>query len=330
MEFQSFSAGPDDDGRRIDRILKVIFKDNPEVRYQEAMRKKLIRVNDTRVAPDYRVRAGDSISVADFLLCGKSPAASAPRQTACKGSGDGAEPLRLETRFRNKHIWLLDKPYGIPVQAANGCPLSIAGLIAAKQTGSCGRQSIAFTPAPLHRLDRYTTGLLAVSQSMEGARWFSGALQEHRIQKTYLGITQGIPAGRERWQDKLSPAAGYGAFHTVRQDSGGIPAITEAVPLAAGMWHSMPVALVQFRIETGRKHQIRAQSAAHGFPLIGDSAYGARPLPGGRAFYLHAVRMGIPSDNPLSLPESVTCPLPPEFKDFLAAALIKWEEQIIL
>ncbi|HBG66785.1 MAG TPA: hypothetical protein DDW78_09975, partial [Treponema sp.] len=221
MEFQSFSAGPDDDGRRIDRILKVIFKDNPEVRYQEAMRKKLIRVNDTRVAPDYRVRAGDSISVADFLLCGKSPAASAPRQTACKGSGDGAEPLRLETRFRNKHIWLLDKPYGIPVQAANGCPLSIAGLIAAKQTGSCGRQSIAFTPAPLHRLDRYTTGLLAVSQSMEGARWFSGALQEHRIQKTYLGITQGIPAGRERWQDKLSPAAGYGAFHTVRQDSGG-------------------------------------------------------------------------------------------------------------
>lgn len=333
MEFRSFSAGPDDDGRRIGRILKTIFKDTPGARYQEALRKKLIKVNGARVPQDYRVKAGDSISVAAFLL-DRPDASDAPGSSTPAAAGKAKTDItniQFKTIFRNEHIWLLDKPYGIPVQPSQGCATSIAGIVAQMQAAAA-RSSIAFTPAPLHRLDRYTTGLLALSQSMEGAQWFSRALQEHRIRKTYLGITQGIPARQQRWQDKLAavPGSTRGAFHTVQAAPGGAPAVTEALTLASGTWHAMPVALVQFRIETGRKHQIRAQSALHGCPLIGDSAYGACSLPGGRAFFLHAAHLAVPGENPLGLPESISAPIPAEFAHFLTSALIKWDEQIIL
>jgi 23S rRNA pseudouridine955/2504/2580 synthase len=80
------------------------------------------------------------------------------------------------------------------------------------------------------------------------------------------------------------------------------------LPLSEGAFQGKAVTLVSFAISTGRRHQIRAQCQIHGTPLLGDTAYGASQC---RApFFLHALRVTFPPDNPLSLPETVEAPLP--------------------
>ncbi|MBO4387217.1 MAG: RNA pseudouridine synthase, partial [Treponema sp.] len=106
-------------------------------------------------------------------------------------------------------------------------------------------------------------------------------------------------------------------------------AVTKAYPLEHGKWNGKDVTLTRFEIPTGRKHQIRAQSAFHGFPLLGDRAYGGTSIKG-HEFYLHAVQVEFPAENALLLPPKIHLPLPAEFLNFLNSALINWKGQLII
>ena len=97
-------------------------------------------------------------------------------------------------------------------------------------------------------------------------------------------------------------------------------AVTNAVPVQYGSYKGKPVTLVKYVIETGRTHQIRSQSALHGIPLAGDTAYGGFPLPCNQKLFLHALSLKIPADNPVGLPPEITAPVPPEFKTFLSSS----------
>ena len=110
--------------------------------------------------------------------------------------------------------------------------------------------------------------------------------------------------------------------------------MTHAFPLAHGKFGQTDVTLVKYEIETGRKHQIRAQSSFHGFPLIGDTAYGGQKIDSskyGRDFFLHAAELDFPQENELqNLPEKITCPIQDDFKYFLSFSLINenWSVKI--
>jgi 23S rRNA pseudouridine955/2504/2580 synthase len=154
-------------------------------------------------------------------------------------------------------------------------------------------------------LDRETTGVLVCSRSIEGARWFSAALQGHLIGKTYWGIADGTLDAVVRWEDALDSGGSVGVKK----------AVTLAAPLSHGAFEGKPVTLVQFIISTGRRHQIRAQSQIHGIPLLNDTAYGSRAHD---AFFLHALRITFPADNPLSIPETLEAPLPARWEKMLS------------
>jgi 23S rRNA pseudouridine955/2504/2580 synthase len=166
--------------------------------------------------------------------------------------------------------------------------------------------SLSFTPAPLHRLDKQTTGILVCSESLEGAHWFSSALLNHKIQKRYLGLAEGLLDSPEDWEDLL--------------DEDGFPAKiakTHASPLSFGSYRGKAVTLVEYEIATGRKHQIRAQSVIHGHPLLGDTKYGGARIDEGQEFYLHAWKMGFPAEKSAGLPELITAPIPAAYKKML-------------
>ena len=97
-------------------------------------------------------------------------------------------------------------------------------------------------------------------------------------------------------------------------------AVTNAFPVQYGSYKGKPVTLVKYVIETGRTHQIRSQSALHGIPLAGDTAYGGFSLPGNQQLFLHAISLSLPADNPVGLPPEITAPVPPEFKTFLSSS----------
>jgi 23S rRNA pseudouridine955/2504/2580 synthase len=323
MEFSKFEAGPGDDGRRIDRVLRHFLPDESLSSLYSAIRKGLIRINDKRIKPETHIFQGDVLSVADFLLSTKN-------SDVKKGFEENILPY--EIIFRNEHFLVINKPYDIPVQQAQSNGRSLAETVAAYyKSVSSIPESLSFTPGPLHRLDRKTTGVLFFSWSLEGARWFSRQISAHMLEKKYLALVQGNFITAEEWEDFIEKEEDSSlSFHTVRiVKASGKRAQTKAEPVASGKYCGIPVTLVKFSISTGRMHQIRAQSSFHGFPLLGDVSYGGIAVHEKQDFFLHSYEICIP-DNKLGLPQSLKAPLPAVFNSMLNKMLINWKNSIIL
>ncbi len=327
MDFKELYAGKDDDGRRLDRIVRALLPQKSTAELCMALRKGLIKLNEKKAAPAAHVVQGDKISVAAFLL---EEAASGTSPAVFQAPSNSAEGLPFDILLQTEDLLFINKPYDTTVQGAKN---SLNAVVAAWFKTSQGSDSLSFTPGPLHRLDRRTTGVLAFSLSLRGAKWFSERIQEHSIKKEYVGILQGTLTAPARWEDFLTEVETCepGAFHTVRScdAESGKRAITSVTPLAYGSWSKKPYTLARLCIETGRKHQIRAQSALHGVPLLGDTAYGGTRI-AETEYFLHAVRIRLPDSGALALPAEITAPLPEKFAHFLKSSLHDYEKCSIL
>ncbi len=335
MDFIDFTAGADDEGRRTDRIARRLLPAHSLGTIYSCFRRGLVRRNGARVRPDARVQAGDRVSVAAFLLQDAQSTGDSPGREAAPKVG---EPV-LQDLFVNPHVRIISKPYGIPVQGGGRSPISLDRLIVRdylrQQRESGAPPSLSFRPGPLHRLDRRTTGVLAFSQSLAGARWFSLALRERLVGKEYLALAEGRLERRACWTDQVHrrQRAGGGEFVRSEIKDEGKEARTAASPMAWGQVGGIPLTLLHLEISTGRTHQIRLQCAAHGLPLLGDTAYGGHVLPAKakadrprqdsclQDLFLHAWRLSVPPDNPLGLPATVEAPLPEGFRDMLETCL---------
>ncbi|MCR5724857.1 MAG: RluA family pseudouridine synthase [Treponema sp.] len=349
MDFTHVLAGKDDNDRRIDRIVRRYLNETALSSLYKSLRSGLIKLNGKKCAPGDRVCEGDDISIAAFL-CGasapKNKSPSSEQSAAAKAITNGlfqSEDSKIIPEesiiFRNEHLLILNKPYDIPVQpsAANQKALSTLiqqdyALLKKEST------SISFRPGPLHRLDRKTTGLLCASQSLQGARWFTKAMQSHTIRKQYVCLLEGRLTDRMTWTDSVkknipgrgTKEAGFATVTVGSQETGSKEALTTAIPLAYGSWHGKDVTLTQCTIQTGRTHQIRAQAAAHGHPLLGDTAYGGSRLTGcGQDFFLHAYELCFLEPS-CGVPTVVQAPIMTFFQKMLGKTLIKWDGQLIL
>lgn len=320
MDFTHVTAGQDDDGRRLDTIIRRYLPGQPLSRVYGALRKGLIAVDGRRRRQDFRVRAGSDIAIARVLL---DDAKAAPET-------NGAPLPDSLVLFRNDDLLILNKPYDIPVQKTRRDGRSLADLVqddAAFRHGN-GGSSLSFRCGPLHRLDRKTTGIVVFSQSLRGAQWFSQTLQTHAIQKNYLALVQNMLKNKQTWEDDVTEKdTSPRHFHTVSVGGIGKYAQTAVEPLAFGTYRGIPVTLVRCTIATGRKHQIRAQAAAHGFPLLGDTAYGGSRIAEAQDVFLHAHRLVI-GTNPLGVPPEIRADLPDNFAKMLRACLIKSDARL--
>ncbi|MBR4629093.1 MAG: RluA family pseudouridine synthase [Treponema sp.] len=337
MDFKHFTAGKDDDGRRLDKIIRRFLDENALSSIYKSLRKGLVKVNGKKRSAEFKVSENDDIEIAEFLIQ-KSREQNQQNQQNQKGetNPEKAKKQKLDEKivvFRNESILFLNKPYDIPVQPATNFSGKSLGELVEDDYEISGRKnaSISFRTGPLHRLDRKTTGLIAFSQSLEGARIFSRLMQVHKIKKTYLGIVDGKIEGAQTWNDKIKKDSESESrkndFHTVNvldngSDDGKI-SITTAIPLFYGKIGERNVTLVQFIIETGRTHQIRAQSKKHGHPLAGDSAYGSQKISGfGRDFFLHAFRIEFSESDKselekIALPTLIQADIDENFKKIL-------------
>ncbi len=323
MDFTHVTAGQDDDGRRLDTIIRRYLPGQPLSRVYGALRKGLVSVDGRRRRQDFRVRAGSDIAIARVLLSGEAAAAETP----------AAAPIPDDlVLFRNDDLLILNKPYDLSVQKARRDGRSLADMVQGDYAfhhgddGSCG--SLSFRCGPLHRLDRKTTGIVVFSQSLRGAQWFSQAIQTHAVQKKYLALMQNALEHKQTWEDVVAEKDTLSRrFRTVSVGDGGKHARTLAEPIASGSFRGIPVTLVQCAITTGRKHQIRAQAAAHGFPLIGDTAYGGIRIAGTQDFFLHAHRLVI-GKNPLGVPPDIRADIPDNFAKMLRDCLIKSDTRL--
>src|SRR5689334_6962205 len=157
----------------------------------------------------------------------------------------------------------------------------------------------------IHRLDREASGLLIVTLRPEANQPLQRQLETHAIVREYLAIVHGVMRADERRVDRpISPRSqGRSAL---RRKPG--PDAQAAVSHFRVVRRLADTTLVEVRLETGRKHQIRVHAAAIGHPLLGDRRYGGPPAP---RLCLHATRLRFahPDDARAITVES---PLPPE------------------
>ncbi|MGI5172089.1 RluA family pseudouridine synthase [Treponema sp. OMZ 840] len=339
MVFEYFFITDDDENRRLERIARKFLKHLPLSLIHKSIRNGCIKINGEKKDASYRVQKGDRLDIDKTLV--PLLQHGSVSDSACF-SADAPHTLFTDI-FINEHIRIVNKAYGVPVQGGNPripCADERIKKEYAENSVQNSQHSLSFVPGPLHRLDRRTTGLLVFSQSLSGARWFSKALAEHRIQKKYITVLEGRLTQNSIWEhyiEKHTAKNSRAGFNTVtvhgtkgtngdcstdmRGSMSKNRAQTEVHPLAYGMFGKKELTLVSVGIQTGKMHQIRSQAAFCGYPLLGDTAYGASffsfPDSAGQRLFLHAYTLGFEKDNPLGLPPKISAPLPPFFRQFI-------------
>ena len=254
----------------------------------------------------------DTISrpaVSDTISRPESVPAREPRQTS------GTQPPAQVALTPESILWqgngllLLNKPAGLPTHGDNSLETRVRAFLADKL-----RPSLSFKSGPLHRLDTPTSGVIVFSTSLEGARYFSALIREQRVRKRYIALLDGQIDKSARWEDALfrdRAAKKTLVVEVAGPDTKLLRARTAVYPLALNAGCS----LVIVEISTGKTHQIRAQAAFHGCPLLGDQKYGGSARAGG--LLLHAYSLEFPTPNGKAL--LIKAPLPRAFYQYIRA-----------
>ena len=210
---------------------------------------------------------------------------------------------RLEDRvlFIDGEALVLDKPAGLAVHPGPSTRESLESRLSELRFG------FARPPAPVHRLDRDTSGCLLLSRNPKAHRRLACAFDEGRAEKRYLAVLEGVPgAGEGRIELALAKTSSRAAGWRVVPDEAGKPAATRWRLIAARGGRS----LVLFEPETGRTHQVRVHAASGlGAPIAGDPVYGR----GGGPMLLHALALKVPREGKPAI--EARAPLPPAFAE---------------
>lgn len=290
--YKLFNCRTNDEGRRLDRVIKKMLPDVPAGLIYSGIRKGLIRVNGKKSKQSYRIEENDIIQVKEVINYAPKPEQSAEPDACLTKKLDRLVVLRTD------NLIFLNKPAGILTHG----PDSLAEMLGNGLSGV--EDSLSFTPAPLHRLDRNTSGLLTVSLTIKGATRFSELIRKQTIYKYYIGLCLNGPKSKTRLEDNLIRNDKKTEIN-VDSKIKGRRAVTTAEPLI----RNGRFTLCLFRIETGLTHQIRAQAAAAGFPLAGDNKYGGRTADF-RGYILHSWSMLLPAHDEICGFKSVTADLP--------------------
>lgn len=267
---------------RLDRLVRKLLPDEPLGNIHRLIRSGMVQVGKTRRENSYRVSEGEVVVLPQppKLVRPKPPPPETKEWTA-----------PAPQVIREAPGWIaLHKPGGLSVQGGTGQgPWSVVNWLKVKYPEA------EFAPAPVHRLDLDTTGLLIAARTPQAARWFQLHLSSRTMRKYYLALVESRPRFEHTMIDGPLYRATSGRIK-MSVDTRGVTALTEVWTLSRGERSSLVMAFPH----TGRTHQIRAHLAHLGHPILMDERYGSTMrLPDGlRPFeriYLHAWRLDFPA-----------------------------------
>ena len=270
----------DDDGKRADKIFRIVLGKMPLSRIYKEIRSGFLRINGRRTKEDAKVSAGDTVDVAQILM--EFVQQAEPRRP---DHSINREAFKRRIVFEDEDILVINKKKGELVHSDGSSKrfTPLDQLVREYLEGETA-DSISFSPGPLHRLDRNTSGIIAFGKSAEGAREFSNALQNRETRKCYIALLDGRLKEQEHWKDYLTRDEKTNTSHVAKNGKGDL-AITIATPFLI----SDGKTLAQVEIKTGRTHQIRCQASFHHHPLTGDAKYHGSHNEAG--YYLHSCCM---------------------------------------
>ena len=240
---------------RIDKYLNELLPDQSRSYIQKLLKDGHILVNNSIIKPNYKVKADDRIQI------------DIPEPIEANIE---AENIPLDIIYEDNDVLIVNKPKEMVVHPAPG---NYSGTLVNALMYHC-KDSLSningvLRPGIVHRIDKNTTGCLIVCKNDQSHNFVADQLSEHSINRIYVGIVCGVlkddegmidaPIGRNKRDRKLM---------SVNED--GKRAITHYKVLKRFRDYT----LVQFKLETGRTHQIRVHMAHINHPLLGDDQYG--------------------------------------------------------
>jgi len=296
------SAEPRDAGKRLDQMVHERLPQFSRARIQEWIRGGRVLVNGGAGRPSRLLRTGDTVDV--------EPAEPPPLRAA-------AEAIPLEVLYEDADLVAIDKPAGMVVHAGAGVHSGTVVNALLHRFGSLSSAGGALRPGIVHRLDRFTSGVLLAAKNDAAHHALAAQFAGRHVEKVYVALVHGTvkaesgrierpiardPARRIRMTARLERGrAAWSEYRVLRRFAG--------------------FTLLEVRIGTGRTHQIRVHLSSLGHPVAGDTLYGAPARVEGRPplgrFFLHArrIRFHQPSTGEEMVVEA---PLPAELESWLA------------
>ena len=292
---REFHIGKNDENQRLDRFLGKAIPLLPASLAQKYIRLKRIKVNGARAQRDQKLVAGDILQcyINDEFF--ESPSEENVYLTITTP--------RLKIVYEDENIMLLDKPAGMLAHAdehekVNTLVNHMLAYLYQKREWR-PREENAFTPALCNRIDRNTGGIVIAAKNAEALRILNDKIRGREIEKSYLCVVCGRPkpaVGRLEGY-LFKDAVKNQVYVTKKPQPGAKTAVTEYRTLCS----ARGLSLVECRLLTGRTHQIRAQMAAAGCPLLGDGKYGRERInrtygETGQMLYSYKLTFTLPTD----------------------------------
>ena len=266
---KELTVGKNDAGQRLDRFVGKAVPLLPESLLQKYIRLKRIKLNGKGAKRDTRVAEGDVLNlyINDEFF-------EKPRE---ENSYLKVGTPRLDVVYEDENILLVDKKPGVLCHSAGQWDWNtlIANIQArAYQSGEWRpREENSFAPALCNRIDRNTGGIVIAAKTAEALRVINEKIKEREIEKYYLCVVRGRPKPAEgRLHGYIFKDAAKNRVYVRQKPEPGAKA---AVTYYKTLGSANGLSLVECRLGTGRTHQIRAQMAAAGTPLLGDGKYGS-------------------------------------------------------
>lgn len=264
---KSFTIDKSWDGRRLTRYLQKAMPAAGMGQIRKFLRLGRIKVDGRRANEETVLTAGQTVDmyVEDCFfeeIKREDPFYSKIRP-------------KLTILYEDAHVMLLDKRAGLICHPDEGEKVHTLLTYAQAYLYQKGEWTPGggFSPALCNRIDRFTAGVVILAKTPEALRAMDGKIRTHEVQKYYLCIVHGKmkhPDGTLRhYLMKRPEQKKVTVLH--KNEPGSKEAITyfQAIDEAGGL------TLCECLLGTGRTHQIRAQFAAIGHPLLGDNQYGS-------------------------------------------------------
>lgn len=297
------NSGVQPGSNRLDSWLSEELPEVSRARLQKIIKEGGVTLNgEVCTAKKTKLKPGDRLEV-------KIPAAK-PLELQ-------SEDIPLDILYEDDALLIINKPAGMVVHPAPGhqggtlvnallahCPDSLAGI------GGVQR------PGIVHRLDKDTTGAIAIAKTDQAHQHLQGQIQAKTARREYLGVVYGAPRDQS---GTINLPIGR---HPVDRKKQAIVPVEKGGRIAITHWQIQErlgnYTLIHYQLETGRTHQIRVHSAHIGHPIVGDKIYGKGRSIGvnlpGQALHAWRLTLAHPATNEII---QVCAPLPKTFQTLL-------------
>ena len=299
---EEYTVEESQSGMRLDKFLTEIYPDQTRSFLQKLVKSGEIKVNGKPVIKaGFVVEGGDQVS------------ASIPTPQAVEIE---AENIPLDILYEDADVLIVNKPKGMVVHPSAGhYSGTLVNAIMYHCADSLSGINGEIRPGIVHRIDMDTTGALIICKNDAAHVDIAEQIKEHTVTRRYRGIVCGVVK-----EDEGTIEGAIGRHPTQRKkmainEKNGKPAITHYKVLQRFAKYTY----MEFRLETGRTHQIRVHMASIGHPLLGDELYGSPEylaMKGLQGLTLHAMVIGfvLPTSHEYMEFEA---PLPEYFQNLL-------------